>query len=85
MYEVYIERAAERDLRRLPSHIFASIITHVKALASDPRPPACRKIVGTSDCWRIRVGDYRVIYQVDDSVKAVRIMRARHRRDAYRP
>ena len=84
MYEVYIERGAERDLRRLPSHIFAGIIAHAKALASDPRPPGCRKIVGTSDFWRIRVGDYRVICQVDDSAKAVRIMRARHRRDAYR-
>lgn len=85
MYEIYIERTAERDLRRLPSHPFSNIIARLKALSAEPRPIGCGKIVGTDDFWRVRVGDYRIIYEIDDSARAVRVMRVRHRKDAYRP
>ena len=84
MYEVYIERAAERDLRRIPEEDFRRIIPHIKALAENPRPHGCRKIAGSKSDWRIRIGNYRVIYEIDDESKAVRIMRVRHRREIYR-
>lgn len=84
MYEVYLERAAERDLRRLQTELFQRIIARIAALADDPRPVGCRKISGSSDDWRIRIGDYRVIYEIDEVRKAVRVMRVRHRREAYR-
>jgi len=54
-------------------------------LAANPRPPGCRKLQGSGrDDYRLRVGNYRVLYEVDDKARAVRIMRVRHRRDVYR-
>ena len=84
MHEVYLERAAEKDLKKLPGEIFQRIITHIKSLAETPRPSGCRKITGTKNDWRIRVGDYRIIYEVDDNLQVVKIMRVRDRREAYR-
>jgi len=84
MYEVYLERAAERDLRRLSVEDFHRIIPQVRAMAENPRPPGCRKIAGSKNGWRIRIGDYRVIYEIDEKTKAVRVMRVRHRREVYR-
>lgn len=84
MYEVSLERTAERDLKRLSAKEFQRMTQEIKALTENPRPPGCRKIVGSESDWRIRVGDYRVIYEVDDIAKAVRVMRVRHRREAYR-
>lgn len=84
VYEVYLERRAEQDLKRLSARNFRRIITRIKALAENPRPTGCRKISGSVNDWRIRIGDYRVIYEVKDEEKAVRVMRVRHRREAYR-
>jgi mRNA interferase RelE/StbE len=84
VYEVYLEKSAENDLKRLPKSIFDRIIPQIKTLAENPRPSVCRKITGSKNDWRIRIGDYRVIYEVDEKAKAVRIMRVRHRREVYR-
>ena len=84
MYEVLLERRAERDLRRLPRRVFLSVVERIRALRDDPRPAGCRKIVGSENDWRIRVGAYRVVYEIDDEAGAVRVMRVRHRRDVYR-
>lgn len=84
MYEVYLERAAERDLKRLLPKDFYQIIPHIQSLAENPRPAGCRKITGSKSDWRIRIGDYRVIYEIDEKAKAVKVMRVRHRREAYR-
>ncbi len=84
MYELLLERRAEKDLRRLTAGIFPRVIAAIKALADDPRPAGCKKLTGSDDDWRIRVGDYRVLYEVDDESQIVRVMRIRHRRDAYR-
>jgi mRNA interferase RelE/StbE len=84
LYEVYLEHAAERDLKRLPVKLFHRLIVQIKKLAEKPRPAGCRKITGTKNDWRIRVGDYRVIYEIDESANAVRVMRVRIRRNAYR-
>ena len=84
MYRVYLESAAERDLEQLPRDEFSRIIAKIRALADDPRPPGCRKIVGSRSDWRIRVGRYRVIHEIADAEQRVNIMRVRHRRQAYR-
>ena len=84
MHEVYTERAAERDLRRLPPGDFERIIAVIRAFAADPRPPGSRKMVGSKSDWRIRIGTWRVIYEVDDEAEVVRIMRVGHRREVYR-
>jgi len=84
MYEVYLERAAERDLKKLPGNVFHRLVARLRKLAQEPRPAGSRKITGAENVWRIRVGDFRVIYEVDDTVRAVRVMRVKHRREAYR-
>jgi mRNA interferase RelE/StbE len=84
VYEVLLEQTAERDLRRLPAVDFQRLISRIKALADNPRPSGCRKITGAKNYWRIRVGTYRVIYEIDEKGKVVKVMRIRHRREAYR-
>lgn len=84
MYEVLIERTAERDLKSLPTDIFKRIVSRIKALSENPGPPGCHKLAGSKNDWRIRVGDYRVVYDIDDPRKRVRIFRIRHRREVYR-
>lgn len=84
MYEVLIERTAERDLKSLPTTLFDRIIARIKALADVPRPSGCHKLAGSKNDWRIRIGDYRVLYEIDDSSKRIRIFRVRHRREVYR-
>lgn len=84
MYRVLLERAAEKDLVRLSSVIHSRVITAIQALASNPRPVGCRKLAGSSHDWRIRVGDYRVIYEIGDEIRIVRVNRVRHRREVYR-
>lgn len=83
MHEVYLEGAAERDLKRLPAEAFHRIVPHIRALADNPRPTGCRKLAGSESDWRLRVGDYRIIYEVDDAENTVRVFRVRHRREAY--
>jgi len=84
VYEVYLESSAERDLKNLPSKIFDSIINQIKGLSENPRPLNCRKITNSKNDWRIRIGKYRVIYEIDEKYKAVKIMKIRHRKDVYR-
>jgi mRNA interferase RelE/StbE len=85
MHEVVLTAQAERDLKRLPAAPFRRVIAAVRTLAAAPRPPGARKLHGSGpDDYRLRVGDYRVLYEVDDSACVVRIMRVRHRREAYR-
>lgn len=84
MYDVLLERRAQRDLDALPVDVAGRITRAIAALGSQPRPHGCRKLVGSESDWRIRVGDYRVIYEIDDRAREVRVMYVRHRRDAYR-
>jgi mRNA interferase RelE/StbE len=84
MYEVLLERNAEKDLRRLPSKIHGRVVEAIAALGRDPRPPGCRKLTGSKSDWRVRVGDYRVVYEIADSVRIIRVHRVRHRSDVYR-
>lgn len=84
MYEVLLERAVERALKRLSQPDFTRILIALKELASNPRPSGCKKLVGGERDWRVRVGDYRVLYEIDDAEKAVRVLNVKHRRDAYR-
>jgi mRNA interferase RelE/StbE len=84
MYRVLLERAAEKDLARLSSEVHDRVISAIRGLASDPRPPGCRKLSGGKNDWRIRVGNYRVIYEIADEIRIVRVNRVRYRREVYR-
>jgi mRNA interferase RelE/StbE len=59
------------------------ISDRVDALEQQPRPSGCLKLTGEPDLWRLRIGDYRVVYRIDDDQQMVKILRIRHRRDAY--
>ncbi len=84
MYRVLLERAAEKDLGRLTSRIHDRVIVAIQALALNPRPKGFRKLTGSENDWRIRVGDYRIVYEITDTIRVVRVNRVRHRRDVYR-
>ncbi|MFQ5993260.1 MAG: type II toxin-antitoxin system RelE/ParE family toxin [Nitrospiraceae bacterium] len=83
-YSVVFARSARRELEQLETGVVRRIILRIEALASNPRPPGCVKLQGAADLWRIRVGDYRVIYSIDDGARIVDISAVRHRSDAYR-
>ena len=83
-YQIEFTTRARREIRNLPSHVQTRLRTKIDALAEEPRPSGVRKIRGADDLYRIRVGDYRVVYQVKDDVLVVLIIRVRHRRDVYR-
>jgi len=83
-YKILWKRSAEKDLERIePKHV-ARIIEAVESFSVDPFPSGCRKLRGVEHFYRIRVGDYRVIYQVDTKARIVVIYYVRHRRKAYR-
>ncbi len=82
-YGVRLKPRAERDLDRLPINVARRIWQKLLALENDPRPPAVSKLEG-SDAYRIRVGDYRVVYLIDDRSRVVEVVRAAHRREIYR-
>jgi mRNA interferase RelE/StbE len=84
-YRVELKPSARKELERLPDHVIARIMPRLETFAANPRPAGCRKLHGGHNEWRIRVGDYRVVYVIDDAHSAVRITRIRHRREAYQP
>jgi len=84
VHDILLERNAERDLKKLPKDMFDRVVLSIRSLAQNIRPHGARKIIGSKNDWRIRVGDYRIIYEIDEEVRAVKIMRIRHRREAYR-
>jgi len=84
MYRVFLERAAEKQLKQLSAKLHDRVIAAIQTLADNPRPAGCRKLSGSERDWRIRVGDYRIIYEIDHATHEVRINRVRHRREVYR-
>ena len=81
-YTLRIVRKAQKALASIPKPDRDRLISKIQSLSSDPRPPHSRKLVGR-DAWRVRVGDYRVIYEIHDDVLLVLIIVIRHRKDAY--
>lgn len=83
-YRVEFSASAARDVRKLEPQVRARILAQVRALEENPRPQGCRKLVGEQSAWRIRVGDYRVLYEVLDRVVTVTVFRVAHGGEAYR-
>jgi mRNA interferase RelE/StbE len=84
MYQVLVERSAEKDLRRLSPDIHSRVADALRALAKNPRPVSSRKLSGSKNDWRIRVDDYRIVYEIADEIRVLRINRVRHRSEVYR-
>ncbi|HEX7360254.1 MAG TPA: type II toxin-antitoxin system RelE/ParE family toxin [Bryobacteraceae bacterium] len=75
--------SAAKELHVLPAKVVARIVPRLEHLASAPRPPGCKKLKGGDKEWRIRVGDYRIVYEIDDTARLVDVTRIAHRREAY--
>jgi mRNA interferase RelE/StbE len=83
-YTVLLRPAAERDRGSLPPDLRRRINEALVALEEDPRPSDTVKLSGHQNRWRIRVGDYRILYEVDDAAHQVLVLRIAHRREVYR-
>ena len=82
-FTVQYARPARKDLEALPAELQARILAAIDALQDNPRPPGSKKLKDRSE-YRIRVGQYRVIYEIHDQTVVVLIVRVSHRKDAYR-
>jgi mRNA interferase RelE/StbE len=83
-YTVRYDPRALKELAKLDRPVARRIVKFVDALSADPRPPGCRSLVGYPGLWRIRIGDYRVVYTVKDAELVVLVLRAAHRSESYR-
>lgn len=81
-YEIEVLPAAVREIRKLPPEAKRRVQAVIEMLAENPRPPAAKKLVGRPE-WRVRTGDYRVLYRVEDGLLTVVVVRAGHRREIY--
>jgi len=82
-YDLVVKKSAERELRALPKHDLRRVTRRLQDLLHTPRPPGCEKLSG-HDQYRIRQGDYRIVYAIDDEAHIVTLVKIGHRREVYR-
>lgn len=83
-YEIVFSKVAAKDLRHLPNDVIKRVIAKARELRDVPRPPGCKRLVGEKeDLWRVRIGNYRIIYTIEDSICIIDIRRIGHRRNIY--
>jgi mRNA interferase RelE/StbE len=82
-YAVEVKPSARKELEALPDNVLPRVVTKLEALGHTPRPAGCKKLKGYKSQWRIRVGDWRVVYIIDDSAKVASVTRIAHRREVY--
>ena len=82
-YRIEVKPQAEKALARIPNPYRRRIARAIDGLARTPRPAGCAKLTGADDAYRIRVGDYRVVYEIADKVLIIFIIRVGHRKDVY--
>jgi mRNA interferase RelE/StbE len=83
-YSVTFARSARKELQKLHPSIVRRLMQRIEALATIPRPSGVARLQGHKNLWRIRIGDYRVIYSIDDAARNIDVSVVRHRSDAYR-
>jgi mRNA interferase RelE/StbE len=82
-YAVELKPSARKELESLPDTVLARVIRKIESLAGDPRPARCKKLKGYKDVWRVRIGDWRVVYIVNDGTRVVSVTRVAHRSKVY--
>lgn len=82
-YVVQVAKAADRSIDALDRSVRPRVILAIQALKTDPRPSGCKKLAA-SELWRIRIGNYRVVYSIEDAQLVVIVVRVGHRREIYR-
>lgn len=83
LYRIELSRKAQRQLRALPHEVQRRLGRAIDGIAVNPRLPGSRKLSGATDLWRVRVGDYRLVYRVWDEVLLILVMAVGHRKDVY--
>ena len=83
IYKVLLERRAERDLNNIETALRKRAVEKLLSLKNNPRPPIAKKLEGSKSAWRIRIGDWRIIYEINDSLKEVSVFRIKHRSKGY--
>ncbi|KNY04874.1 plasmid stabilization protein [Microbacterium sp. GCS4] len=83
MYRVQFTTAAAKEIRTLDAQIRRRLLGGISQLEREPGPPGARKLAGFDNAWRVRIGDYRVLYEVVDDQVLVTVVRVAHRRDVY--
>lgn len=83
-HAVEFTTAAARSVRKIEPLVRRRLLAGIAGLAADPRPPGVKKLSGVDNAWRIRIGDYRVIYEIDDRALTVLVVDVGHRREIYR-
>ena len=82
-YFVEVKPSARKELEDLPNSVLGRAVRKMESLGDNPRPAGCKKLIGYRDIWRVRVGDWRILYLIDDSAKLVSVTRIAHRREVY--
>lgn len=82
-YSIEVMPSARRELEALPDIVLDRAVRKIESLGVLPRPSGCKKLKGHKDQWRIRVGDWRIVYIIDDAAKMVRVTRIAHRSEVY--
>jgi len=82
-YKISLKKSVEKDLRRIDRKEVSKILSEVENLQDDPFPPGSRKLVGSDNTYRIRIGDYRAVYMVANEVREIVVQRIAHRKDVY--
>lgn len=83
-YQVVIKPAAQRQLKKLTLAIQKELIALIESLSQEPRPSGCKKLKGRQNQYRVRSGDYRIIYSIEDTSLVVRVIKVGHRQDVYK-
>lgn len=84
LYRIEWKSSAAKELRKLPKNFVIRILNTVEQLSANPFPIGVKKLVGTKDMYRIRIGDYRVVYSIVKSALVIEIIRIGHRKDVYK-
>lgn len=82
-YQVFVQPSAQKEIEKLPKSAQAKVLKALVALGENPRPANCKKLVGT-DSWRVRLGEYRIVYWIEDNILSVEVVRVAHRKDVYK-
>jgi len=84
IYSIRFKKSAEKEIEKLPVSVVKRIIPAIDDLALNPRPKGSKKLESKEEIWRIRIGDYRVLYSIEDVIKIIEIRHIGHRKDIYK-
>jgi mRNA interferase RelE/StbE len=81
-YKIEIKRSAQKEIKKLPDTVLRRVVEKITSLGQDPRPDGCKKLSG-EEKYRVRVGDYRILYGIEDDVLLIYVVKVAHRKDIY--